>query len=153
MIGQFINGPQSVIRRQRRLSPSHGVTNHLSVKFVNSSRRTLARVLDTRAGADSMYIDELMILMNLYYCNIKQEVTSSRSSVINSAGIDESDAHSPALTKTPELTASTLEGWSGAVVPDRTAPPPPPLHDPGGTQASSMRSNNHPVANGPSSSR
>ena len=29
-------------------------------------------------------------------------------------------------------TASALEGWSGAVVPDRTAPPPPPLHDPGG---------------------
>jgi hypothetical protein len=147
MIGQFINGPQSVIRRQRRLSPSRGVTNQLSVKFVNSSRRTLARVLDTRAGADSMHIDELMILMNLYYCNIKQVVTSSRSSVINSAGIDESDAHSPALTRTPELTASTLEGWSGAVVPDRTMPPPPPLHDPGGTHASCMRCDGHSAAN------
>jgi hypothetical protein len=30
------------------------------------------------------------------------------------------------------LTASTLEGWSEVVVPDRRTPPPPPLHDPGG---------------------
>ena len=65
MIGQFINSPQSVIRRQRRLSPSGHVTNHLFVKFVNSSRKTLARVIDTRASSHSIPIDELMILMIL----------------------------------------------------------------------------------------
>lgn len=132
MIGQFINGPQSVIHRQRQLSPSGHVTNHLFVKFVNSSRKTLAGVIDRRAASHPIRIDELMILMNLYYYKRNQGLMSARSPLIISAGIDESDARPPALTRIPVLTASTLEGWSGAVVPDRTAPPPPPLHDPGG---------------------
>ena len=36
------------------------------------------------------------------------------------------------LRTSSHLTASTLEGWSEAVVPDRRTPPPPPLHNPGG---------------------
>jgi hypothetical protein len=133
MTGEFINGFQSIIRRQWRLSHYGGLISHLFVKFVNSSRETFTRVIDTRSGSDSIRIDELMILMNLYYHILNQRLTSARSSVIISDGLDESDTPSSALTKTPDLTASiTLEGWSGGVVPDRTAPPPPPLHDPGG---------------------
>ena len=132
MTGEFINGSQSIIRRQWRLSYYGGLISPLFVKFVNLSRETFTRVIDTRAGSDSIRIDELMILINLYYHIVDQRLTSARSSVIISDGLDESDTPSPALTKTPDLTASILEGWSGAVVPDRTAPPPPPLHDPGG---------------------
>jgi hypothetical protein len=133
MTREFINGSQSIIRRQWRLSHYGGLISHLFVKFVNSSRETFTRVIDTRAGSDSIRVDELMILMNLYYYITNQRLTSARSAVIISDGLDESDALSPALTKTPSLTASTiLEGWSGAVVPDRTTPPPPPLHHPGG---------------------
>jgi hypothetical protein len=132
MTREFINGSQSIIRRQWRLSHYGGLISHLFVKFVNSSRETFTRVIDTRAGSDSIRTDELMILMNLYYYLQNQKLMSTRSSVIIFDGLDESDVPSSALTKTPYLTASILEGWSGAVVPDRTAPPPPPLHDPGG---------------------
>ena len=147
MIGQFINRPQSVIHRQRQLSPSGHLTNHLFVKFVNPSRKTLARVIDTHAGSDSIRIDELMILMDIYYNHKNQRLRSDRSSLIISAGFDESDARSQALTRTSDLTAPNLEGWSGVAVPDRTAPPPPPLHDPGGTHACCMRRGGNPVAN------
>jgi hypothetical protein len=147
MIGQFINGPQFVIYRQRRLSPPGHVKNHLLVKFVNSSRRTLARVLYVRVHSHSIRIDELMILMNLYYYNRNQELTTTRSFLIISAGFDEFDARPAGPTLIRDLTASTLEGWSGAVVPDRTTPPPPPLHDPGGIHASSMRCDGHSIAN------
>lgn len=94
MIGQFINGPQSVIRRQRWLSTSGHLTNHLFVKFVNSSRRNpRASTICARVRSHSIRIDELMILMNLYYYNRNQELTTTRSSLIISAGFDEFDAH------------------------------------------------------------
>ena len=67
MIGPFINGSQSVIPRQRRPSPYGHVTKQTFVKFVNSSRRTLARVLYVRVRSHCVPIDKLMILMNLYY--------------------------------------------------------------------------------------
>ncbi len=132
MIGQFVNGLQFVIHRQRRLSASWHLTNHLFVKFVNPSRKTLTRVMIRAQILSSIRIDELMNLMNLYYSYINKWVMSSRSPLIISDGLDESDAHSSVLTKIPDLTASTLEGWSEAVVLDRRTPPPPPLHDPGG---------------------
>lgn len=147
MIGQFVNGPQFVSHRQRRLSPSGYAKNSLFVKFVNPSRKTLTRVMIRAHVLISIRIDELMILMNLYYYYINQGLTPTRSPLIISDGLDESDARSSALTKIPDLTASTLEGWSGIAVPDRTAPPPPPLHDPGGTHACCMRRGGDPVAN------
>ncbi len=147
MIGQFINGSQCVICCQRRLSRYGHVTKQIFVKFVNSSCRTLARVLYVRVRSHSIRIDELMSLMNLYYYKRNQEVATARSSLIISAGFDEFDARPARPRRIRDLTASTLEGWSGAVVPDRTTPPPPPLHDPGGTHASSMRCDGHSVAN------
>ena len=78
MTGEFINGSQSIIRRQWRLSHYGSLISHLFVKFVNSSREAFTRVVDTRAGSDSIRIDELMILMNLYYHITNQRLTSAR---------------------------------------------------------------------------
>jgi hypothetical protein len=59
-------------------------------------------------------------LMSLYYCNRNQRITTVRSSLIISAGFDELDAGPPAPTRIHHPTASILEGWSGAVIADRT---------------------------------